>query len=97
LQIAEDYYDQAEPKETAPYPRVAPWVDTSTPLKGEKKAHDGTYEIESSQEVDLTNFLFGGELAMFSIGVLEEEKDNGYGNASERQVDPELFDGQHAA
>jgi hypothetical protein len=52
-------------------------------LEGKKETHDSTDQEESSQKVYLTNLLLRGELAMFSIWILEEEKDDSNGNASE--------------
>ena len=80
LQITENYQQQAASEETAPYFGVAPRIHSSAPLKGQKQADD---EEESSQEVDLANLLLDGELAVLSLGILEEEENDSDSNASE--------------
>jgi hypothetical protein len=90
LQVTEDDENQAGSQEIAPYFRIAPWIDDTTPLKSQKETDDGTDEKEGSQEVDFANLLLGGKLAVFSIWVLEEEENDGDGNSAEWQIDPEL-------
>jgi hypothetical protein len=88
LESGEDGDNQAKTQEAAPDLRVAPWVDTSAPLQGEKEADDGTDEEKGTKEVDLSNLLASGEFAMLAFRVLEKEENSGNRADSEREIDP---------
>ena len=91
LERDEDDNEYAKSENTAPDFGVVPWVDAAAPLEGEEQTDDGTDKEKGAEEIDLSDLLACGKVAMFANGVLENEEDDGNGTAAERQVDPGLI------
>ena len=89
LDSREGGYQQPEAENTAPHLGVGPRVGRSTPLESEQQANNGTDQEEGTQEVDLADFLFEGQVAVFSHRILEEEEHGRDGDGSNGKIDIE--------
>jgi len=65
-----------------------PWVDGAAPLEGKEEADNCTNQEKCAKKINLSDLFARGEFAMFTLGILEEEKDGSDGTAADWEIDP---------
>jgi hypothetical protein len=65
-----------------------PWVNGTAPLEGKEEAYNCTNQEKCAEKVNLCDLFVRGEFVIFTLGILEEEKDDSDGTAAGREIDP---------
>jgi hypothetical protein len=90
LNANEDQNHEPEADEQADDARVVPGVVSAAPLQSEQQTNDGGNEDGGAEQIELQNALHPRLAVGIVTGLdVEEEEDDGHGNAAEGQVDVE--------